>query len=150
MIRTEQEYRLTVERLQQGRDLISRQREEMCNTNMTEEQIAQAISPLESFYMQLQEEVDAYERLCRGELGELENIRSIGHLLIAGRIARGMTQRQLAGKLDVHESLVSRDERNEYHGITLDRAAKILDALGVSFHATAKLKEPANSEPVLT
>ena len=33
---------------------------------------------------------------------------------------------------DVNESQVSRDERNEYHGITVDRASRILDALGVS------------------
>ena len=29
----------------------------------------------------------------------------------------------------VHESQVSLDERNEYHGIILDRATKILEAL---------------------
>jgi hypothetical protein len=27
--------------------------------------------------------------------------------------------------------MVSRDERNEYHGITVDRAMRILDAMGV-------------------
>jgi len=31
----------------------------------------------------------------------------------------------------VHETQVSRDERNEYFGITLERAAKILDVLNV-------------------
>lgn len=34
-------------------------------------------------------------------------------------------------KLDIHESQVSRDECNEYHGITVGRAARILDALDV-------------------
>ncbi len=32
----------------------------------------------------------------------------------------------------MHESQVSRDERNEYHGIAVERVSKILDALGVS------------------
>lgn len=32
----------------------------------------------------------------------------------------------------MNESQVSRDERNEYHGITVDRASRILDALGVN------------------
>jgi transcriptional regulator with XRE-family HTH domain len=36
---------------------------------------------------------------------------------VALRIATGLTQRQLAETLGVHESQVSRDERNEYHGI---------------------------------
>ena len=42
-----------------------------------------------------------------------------------------MTQRQLAERLQVNETMVSRDERNEYHGITVDRANRVLDALGV-------------------
>jgi Helix-turn-helix len=45
--------------------------------------------------------------------------------------AQGITQRDLARRLSVHETQVSRDERNEYFGITLERAAKILDALNV-------------------
>jgi transcriptional regulator with XRE-family HTH domain len=51
--------------------------------------------------------------------------------LITSRIAQGLTQRELARRLDVHESQVSRDERNEYFGITLERAVKVLDALNV-------------------
>jgi hypothetical protein len=31
----------------------------------------------------------------------------------------------------VHESQVSRDERNEYNNINIDRASRVLDALGV-------------------
>ncbi len=42
-----------------------------------------------------------------------------------------MTQRELARRLSVDEAMVSRDERNEYHGITVDRAKRMLDALGV-------------------
>jgi transcriptional regulator with XRE-family HTH domain len=42
-----------------------------------------------------------------------------------------MTQRQLAEQMGVNESAVSRDERNEYHGITVERAKRVLDALGV-------------------
>ena len=42
-----------------------------------------------------------------------------------------MTQRELARRLGVDEAMVSRDERNEYHGITVDRAKRMLDALGV-------------------
>jgi transcriptional regulator with XRE-family HTH domain len=39
------------------------------------------------------------------------------------RIAQGISQRERARRLDVHETQVSRDERNEYFGITLERAA---------------------------
>lgn len=50
---------------------------------------------------------------------------------MALRIALGLTQRELAERLSVHESQVSRDERNEYNNISIDRASRILDALGV-------------------
>ena len=74
--------------------------------------------------------------MCR----RLNNFRASNrHLLIALRIARGISQRQLAERLGVHESQVSRDERNEYHGITLDRAARVLDALGVDLRSTVQV-----------
>jgi transcriptional regulator with XRE-family HTH domain len=57
---------------------------------------------------------------------------TVGRTLVALRIALGLTQRELAERLDVNESQVSRDERNEYQGITVDRASRILDALGVT------------------
>ena len=52
--------------------------------------------------------------------------------LVALRIALGLTQRQLAERLDVNESQVSRDERNEYHGITVDRARSVSTPWGVN------------------
>jgi transcriptional regulator with XRE-family HTH domain len=68
-------------------------------------------------------------------------LTSIGRLLIALRIAQGLTQRELAERLGISESLVTRDERNEYHGITVERAQRILDALSET--VTARVEEPA-------
>ena len=45
----------------------------------------------------------------------------------------------------MHESQVSRDERNEYHGITVDRAIKILDTLGVKLQ-TSVVEAPLGIE----
>ncbi len=42
----------------------------------------------------------------------------------------------------MHESQVSRDERNEYLGITIERAVKILDALNVRLHTTVEIVPP--------
>ncbi len=55
----------------------------------------------------------------------------------------GLSQRELAEKLGVHESQVSHDERNEYYGITIERATRILDALGV------KIRTRLEKVPVL-
>ena len=83
-------------------------------------EVKRAADPIQSFHLQLQEEIESYQRLNRGEFDELSNLLGIGELLVAARIAQGSTQRQLAEKLGVHESQVSRDERNEYHGVTLE------------------------------
>jgi ribosome-binding protein aMBF1 (putative translation factor) len=93
------------------------------------------MDPLRSFHLQLEEEIQSYERLRRGELDALVNLHGLGRTLIALRVARGLSQRQLAERLQVHESQVSRDERNEYHGVTLERATRVLDAMEVSLRS---------------
>ena len=136
MIRNENEYREAVGRLAAEKERIKAQRAELKKMGLTAGEIKRAVDPILSFHLQLEEEVQGYERLKRGEFDELSDLRGLGHLLISLRIARGLTQRDLAERLGVHESLVSRDERNEYHGITLDRAARILDALGFELRST--------------
>jgi transcriptional regulator with XRE-family HTH domain len=73
---------------------------------------------------------------------EIDNFRGFGHLLISLRIAQGMTQRELARRLGVHESQISRDERNEYFGVTLERAMKVLEALHVRLRSRVEIEAP--------
>jgi hypothetical protein len=136
MIRNEAEYQEASQRLAQESLRLAEHRTRLKEAGLGHEEIERVIDPIESFHLQLQEEVEAYERLKRGEFAELDDLRAVGHLLITSRIAQGISQRELARRLDVHESQVSRDERNEYFGITLERAAKILDVLNCVFHAT--------------
>ena len=75
----------------------------------------------------------------------VRKFRGVGRLLVALRIAVGMSQRDLAKLLKVHKSQVSRDERNEYHGITLERATRILDALGLRVKTTVEVDTIRNS-----
>ena len=131
MIRNEAEYQEASKRLVEELRRFDEHRSRLMAAGLGEIEIQRVIDPLESFHLQLKEEVEAYERLKRGEFEELENLRGVGHLLITSRIAQGISQRDLARRLGVHETQVSRDERNEYFGITLERAAKILDALNV-------------------
>jgi DNA-binding XRE family transcriptional regulator len=131
MIRNESEYQEAVRRLEEERRRLDEHRARLKAMKLTAPELKRALDPLRSFHLQLKEEVDSYERLKRGDLDEIRNLHGLGRSLVALRIARGLTQRELAQQLDVHESQVSRDERNEYHGITVERASRILDALGV-------------------
>ena len=140
MIRNETEYQEAIARLSEEQERLAQYRSKL--KELTNEEIKRVIDPMESFQLQLREEVESYERLKRGEFDELENLRGLGHLLIALRISRGISQRELAERLGVHESQVSRDERNEYFGVKLERAAKVLDALNVRLRTQVEI-DPA-------
>ena len=142
MIRNETEYQEASARLAEERQRLSEHRTRLREAGLVDDEIKRVVDPMESFHLQLQEEVQSYERLRRGEFPELDNLRGLGHLLITLRIAQGISQRELARKLSVHESQVSRDERNEYFGITLERANRVLEALNVRLHSRVEL-EPA-------
>ena len=142
MIRNETEYQEASGRLTEERNRLAEHRTRLQEAGLSDEEVKRVIDPMESFHLQLKEEVESYERLRRGEFEELDNLRGLGHLLISLRIAQGISQRELSRRLAVHESQVSRDERNEYFGITLERAIKILDALNVRLHSTVELETP--------
>jgi len=135
MIRNETEYQEAVRRLRDEQERLAKHRTHLKGMGLSPAETKRALDPLRAFHEQLAEEVESYERLKRGDVAEMMNLHGLGHALVALRIALGLTQRELAGKLGVHESQVSRDERNGYHNISVDRASKILDALGVQMRS---------------
>ncbi len=142
MIRNETDYQEALSRLDAERARLAEHRAHLSELGLSPDELKRALDPLRAFHMQLEEEVQSYERLKRGDLGELHNLHGLGTMLIASRIALGLTQRELAARLGVHESQISRDERNAYHGVTVERASRILDAMGVRLTS-------AFSQPVL-
>jgi DNA-directed RNA polymerase specialized sigma subunit len=140
MIRSETEYQEALRRLHQDREVAARQREALADSGLSPEEVERAMEPLLSFQAQLAEEIAWYEGVRRRSFPEVRRLTQIGRLLIALRIANGLTQRELAERLGVSESVVSRDERNEYHGITVERAQRVLDALNESL--TTTVEEP--------
>ena len=118
-----------MERLRQDKEVLALQKEKLEGLGLSEEEVRRALEPMLSFRAQLEEEVEWYERVRRRDFGIIRDLSAVGTLLIALRIANGLSQRGLAEKLGVSEAQVSRDERNEYHGITVDRAQRVLDAM---------------------
>ncbi len=130
MIRSEKEYREALDRLKQDKEVLALQREQLEEMGLSEEEVGRALEPMLSFRAQLEEEVEWFEKVRRRDFGVVRDLSAVGTLLIALRIANGISQRELAERLGVSEAQVSRDERNEYHGITVDRLQKVLDAMG--------------------
>ena len=142
MIRNEHEYQEALRRFKKDHEVNEQQRQAFASAGLSPEQVDTAMEPLLSFQAQLSEEITWYENVRRQNFTPTKRLTDMGRLLIALRIARGLTQRELAERLGVSEAAVSRDERNEYHGITLERAQRILDALHASVVTTVEELAP--------
>lgn len=142
MIRSENEYQKAIERLEEERNVMDRQRAHFVELGHSGDELERLMQPLVSFHNQLKEEVEAYEGMKRGNLGTLYEFNNIGRWLIGVRIALGLSQKEFAGELGVSEAQVSRDENNEYHGITLDKAQRILETFNIRFKA--EIEEPVS------
>jgi len=149
VIRNESEYQEAMTRIEQEQERFLKYAADWKGQGYSDKEVAKLMEPLQTFHKQLVEEIDSYERLKQGRFEAFENLRGLGQLLIGVRIHLAMTQRQLAERLGVSETMVSRDERNEYHGITVDRATRVLEALGVRLETKVVTIQPLSgrSEP---
>src|SRR6185503_7861788 len=96
MIRNDVEYKAAVRRLNEQGDRLKQQAGHLRKTDLTKDEVKRVLAPVRSFHEQLKEEIQSYERLKRGEFDELQNFSGVGRLLVALRIAKGVTQRELA------------------------------------------------------
>lgn len=142
MIRSHSEFVEASAQCKWSHDQLAASREELRRKGLSSEEISIALGPNISAYEQQRAELASYERIKAGDLSDFRDLRSLGLLLIAARIASGRSKRDLAQEMEVHESQVSRDERNEYQGISVERAAQLLDALGVEFQIKARVLPP--------
>ena len=77
MIRTDAEYKKAQEKLDQERETLRRQREQLEEMDLSDEEVERALEPLISFRNQLREEIETYEQVRRGDLSALHDLRSI-------------------------------------------------------------------------
>ena len=147
MIRTAREYEAALKKLKQNDDSLSLQQKELINLGLSDNDMSLAMAPLINFRNQLKNDIQIYEGIKNKNweiILSLVDLHNIGQFLIALRIAFGLTQRELAAVLGVTEAQVSKDERNEYHGISFDKAVKIMEVFGVKFsrpHVQKNLKK---------
>lgn len=135
MIRTESGYRDAKEELEELRKRIEGRRAQLKEQGASEEEIEEKLSEMVSRENDLQKEVTTFERREKGDLWPLENLEDIHRWLIGGRIAKRWSLSDLARELDTSVQQVSRDEKKEYSGVSVSRAQRILDKLGIEFQA---------------
>jgi len=134
VLRSHKEYIAAIKKLKQDDETLARQKEELKKLNLSEKEMSLVMSPLISFRNQLEGEVRIYEGIKKRDwrlILSLFDPHNIGRFLIALRIATGLTQRDLAHLLGVTEAQVSKDERNEYHGVSFNKAIHIMEIFHV-------------------
>lgn len=131
MITNERQYRITkseIERFEQALAKVDEQ-----NENQHPKMRKAMRASIESQLRELREELAEYEALRDGMVTilEFDSLASVPIGLIKARIARGLTQKDLAEALNLKEQQIQRYEATLYEGAGLDRIQEVADVLGV-------------------
>ena len=81
----------------------------------------------------LEDELREYDQLKSGELAlpPVKRIEQIAPFIAKIRIAKGISQTELARRLGVSKQVISRYEESDYQTVAIGRLQEILDAIGV-------------------
>ena len=88
----------------------------------------------ESLIRQLEDEVREYDQLKCGEftLPPIHRLDQIAPSIVRIRIAKGVSQTELARRLGVSKQVISRYEESDYQTVGVAKLQEILDAIGIS------------------
>lgn len=131
MIRNDREFRIKKSRA--GR--LERLALELMNVSSKEHPRRREIErrAIESELSKLTEELLEYESLREGRVsvGQPKTLDDLPRILVRARIAKGLTQAQLAKRLGLKEQQVQRYEATEYESASLARLQDVAKVLGV-------------------
>lgn len=135
MIRNERQYRITksrAEKFEQALLELAREPKEGVHPLIAKAEEDGLRSQLET----LRREIQEYEELQSGNVRriEIQGWHDIPIALIRGRIAAGLTQRELAERLGLAEQQIQKYEATAYAGAGWERIAEVAEALGLEFH----------------
>ena len=131
MITNERQYRITKAEIGRFEESLSHADEQGRGLHPDLQQAMR--EGLESQLQELRDEVADYEALREGKITSLEfdSLASVPIGLIKARIAKGLTQKELAESLDLKEQQIQRYEATLYEGVGLDRIQQVANVLGM-------------------
>ena len=141
MIKNERQYRITKAQIESFREAI----EELAQHGAKDVHplILKAQSEaLRSQLEDLQGETREYESLRAGKhkVLELHSFDELPNALIRARIAKGLTQKELAEKLGLKEQQIQRYEASEYAPASIERIRQVIRALGIQIREDVVLE----------
>ena len=141
MIKNERQYRITkaqAEKLHTALAQLNRSRGSVTVHPVLRKAQADA---LRSQLADLHAEMNEYESLRAGKRTTLElaSLEDLPRALIQARIAAGLSQKELAGRLGLKEQQIQRYEVTNYASASLARVQLIAQAIGLRVQADAFL-----------
>ncbi len=94
----------------------------------------------EGMIRQLEDELHEYDQLKSGKvnLPHVERLEDIAPFIAKIRIAKGVSQTELAQRLGVSKQVISRYEESDYQTVSVARLQEILDAVGIKTLVTLR------------
>ncbi len=128
MIKSDAQKERTLVQIQGFRKALAQVEEQM-----TGKRAATIRASYETMIRQLEDEVREYDKLKAGEfaLSPVERLDQIAPSVARLRIAKGVSQTELARRLGVSKQVISRYEESDYQTVGLARLQEIMDAIGV-------------------
>lgn len=141
MIKNEKQYRITKAQARRFEEALAELARQERPSNVTPRLWQAQRDAAQSQLRELQEQIDAYERLHLGKSKELvlEAVEDLPKTLIRARIASGMTQEGLAHRLGVKTQQIQRYEATDYESASFARVLKVVQALGLRMPKPARL-----------
>jgi len=131
MITNEREYRIARAELRRFEEELSKPRLVAEQPGVHPALVAATPAILNQQLEDLRAEVREYEELRSGihRSWEFSDLGSLPQVLIESRIARGLTQRELADELKLREQAIQRNEDNRYAGASFGRMVHVAGML---------------------
>ena len=134
MIKNERQYRITRAQVDRFERTLAELRRDNGEDRDIHPLIAKAHEDAVSSQLEdLKSELREYEDLRDGkfDMTELGMVSSLPETLIKARIARGMSQRELAERIGLKEQQIQRYESTDYASASLSRIREVVSGLGV-------------------
>jgi HTH-type transcriptional regulator/antitoxin HigA len=143
MITNERQYRITKAQIEKFKAAIGAFDIKTATKQTKSKVLAKAeFAALQSEFEMLSMQLHEYEALKSGtvEVLKASTLEDLPSILIRARIAKGLSQRQLAEALGLKEQQIQRYEAEEYASANLQRLADVANALDLNISEVAKFR----------
>ena len=145
MIKNERQYRITRTRAERFARTLEGLRQRPEGADGIHPMIAQAqVDAVSSELADLETELREYEAVREGkfQMDELDVIPNLPALLIKARIARGLSQRELADRLGLKEQQIQRYEATDYATAKWSRIREVAGVLSMEISGATRVDRP--------